>query len=354
MNGAGGLRRRLSGHVGDDERHFAASSDGLGGRLVPISVAVELVEPRLECLAVLLELGLDGPVLLRHELPDLLFALANQSQGHRLHPPRRQAGLDALPQQRAGLVAHQPIEDAPRLLRVDFLLVDVERIRDRVGHRVFGDFVKQDATHLAAVAELRRDVPGNRLAFAVGVGRDQHAFRALRRFLDFGEGLRLFLDRHVLGGEAVVDVHAEFPGRQVADVPHGRLHSEAAAEVLPDRLGLGGRFDDDQRAATVGRPPCFRKGALGGRRGGAPAARRFRLPGFRLAHTLLLNSHRSTSLQIPRHASLPTSPAARKSHNLGSHFRRPPPIGLNLRLRLNIERLALAQQLAHLRRRVLS
>src|SRR5213080_1501237 len=41
-------------------------------------VAVQLVQPGLEPLAVLLEVGLDGPVLLRHELADLLLPLADQ------------------------------------------------------------------------------------------------------------------------------------------------------------------------------------------------------------------------------------------------------------------------------------
>src|SRR3989442_14903698 len=64
--------------------------DGLGGGCVfdLRLVAVELVEPRLERLAVLLQIGLDGPVLLRHEAADLLLALADEAQGDGLPPPR--------------------------------------------------------------------------------------------------------------------------------------------------------------------------------------------------------------------------------------------------------------------------
>src|ERR1043166_5882427 len=51
-------------------------------------LAVQLVQPGLEPLAVLLQVGLDGPVLLRHELADLLLALADQPQRDGLHPPR--------------------------------------------------------------------------------------------------------------------------------------------------------------------------------------------------------------------------------------------------------------------------
>src|SRR5207244_8023228 len=71
-------------------------------------VAVQLVQPGLEPLAVLLEVGLDGPVLLRHELADLLLPLADQLQRHRLDATRREARLDALAAERRGLVSTRP------------------------------------------------------------------------------------------------------------------------------------------------------------------------------------------------------------------------------------------------------
>src|SRR2546430_9512492 len=52
-----------------------------------------------------------------------------------------------------------------------------------------GDLVEQHAAHLTAVAEALRHVPGDRLAFPVGVGGDQHPARRLGGLLDFGEGL---------------------------------------------------------------------------------------------------------------------------------------------------------------------
>src|ERR1043166_8016157 len=175
-------------------------------------------------------------------------APAEQPRRGGLPPPRREAGLDAFPQQRRRLVAHQPVEHAPRLLGVHLALVDVERVGEGVGDRVLGDLVEQDAPHLAPVAQLARDVPGDRLALAVRVGGEEHPLRRLGRLLDLGEGLGLFLDGHVFGREAVLHVHAQLALRQVAHVPHGRLHGIARAEVLPDGLCLGGRFDDDERA----------------------------------------------------------------------------------------------------------
>src|SRR2546426_12221409 len=168
--------------------------------------------------------------------------------------------------QRSGgrLVADQAVEHAARLLRVDFPLVDVEGMRQRVGDRVLGDLMEQDAPHLAAVRELARHVPGDGLALAVRVGGEEHPFRGLRGLLDFGEGLGLLLDGHVLGREAVLDVHAELALRQIAQVPHRRLDGVARAQVLADRLRLGGRLDDDECALPAP--------ALRGRRLGLPRA----------------------------------------------------------------------------------
>ena len=70
----------------------------------------------------------DVPVLLGDERVDLALAIADQLQRDRLHAAGAQAAADLVPQQRADLVADQPVEDAARLLRVDHLLVDVRRV----------------------------------------------------------------------------------------------------------------------------------------------------------------------------------------------------------------------------------
>src|SRR3989449_11753833 len=98
------------------------------------------------------------------------------------------------------------------------------------------------------------DVPGDRLALAVRVGRDQHAVRLLGRFLDLRERLRLFLDGDVFRREAVLDVHAELALGEVADVAHRRFDGIAAAEVLPDGAGLGRRLHDDERGPALRAP----------------------------------------------------------------------------------------------------
>src|SRR5438093_230860 len=151
---------------------------------------------------------------------------------------------------------------------------DLQRVRERLADSVLRDLVEQHPADVVAVAQGLRDVPGDRLALAVGVGGDEHALRLLRRLLDLGESLRLLLDGDVLRREAVLDVHPQLALRQVAHVPHRGLHGVARAEVLADRLRLGRRLDDDERTLP-------RLGLLS-------------------LHITLLNSHASTSRQTTR------------------------------------------------------
>ena len=73
------------------------------------------------------QVGVEAPVLLGHEGPDLPLALADQADRDRLDAAGREAAAHALPEERADLVADQPVEDAPGLLGVHPLLVDPAR-----------------------------------------------------------------------------------------------------------------------------------------------------------------------------------------------------------------------------------
>ena len=59
---------------------------------------------------------------------DLAFAVDDQLDRDRLHAPGREAAADFGPEQRRDLVAHQPVEDAARLLRVHAVHVDRVRV----------------------------------------------------------------------------------------------------------------------------------------------------------------------------------------------------------------------------------
>ena len=67
----------------------------------------------------------DGPVFLRNESADQLFALDNQPQRHRLHASRGKTPAHFVPENRRDFVAHDAIEHAPRLLRIHQIRIDL-------------------------------------------------------------------------------------------------------------------------------------------------------------------------------------------------------------------------------------
>ena len=225
----------------------------------------------------------DLPVLVGHEGVDLPLALHDQSRRHRLHPPGAQPPRDLLPQQRADLVPHDPVEDAAGLLRID--AVQLQRPRSVEGPLDFalGDGVEDyPLGPVDGVVQRVGDVPGDGLALAVEVGGEPDVGRLLGRLLQLADGL--LARGHDLVGrlEVVLEVHPRHrpldplgvPGGQVADVADAGHHDVVAAEVLVDRLGLGGRLDDDQVLARG-------VGGLGrGAAGRAFAGRLFTSGGF--------------------------------------------------------------------------
>src|SRR4029077_3268127 len=100
--------------------------------------------------------------------------------------------------------------------------------------------------------ELLGDVPGDRLALAIRVRREVDVLLVLRRLLDLVENLRFALDHVVLGGEILLDVDPELRLRQVHHVADRGLHLVVAAQVLAERLRLGGRLDDDEVLCHAG------------------------------------------------------------------------------------------------------
>ena len=81
----------------------------------------------------------------------------------------------------------------------------------------------------------------------------KHFLAVLRRALQLGDRLFLAGNRHEVRREAVLDVDAELLLGQVHDVADRRANAIAAAEVLADRLRLGRRLDDDERARRPAR-----------------------------------------------------------------------------------------------------
>ena len=146
-------------------------------------VAVPLDQPRGERRAVLLERRGDRPIFLRGERLDLALAVDDQAQRDRLDAARRLGAGQLAPQHRAEREPDQIIERAARAVGVDQILVELARMLHRLGHRRLGDRVEGDALDLLGQrlppAQHFLDVPRNRLALAVGVGRQDQAVGGL-------------------------------------------------------------------------------------------------------------------------------------------------------------------------------
>ena len=183
------------------------------------------------------------------------------------HPHRdaldtaRGRGLPApehTPQDRRRLPPDEPVEDAPGLLRLDELHVEVTWMFERLADRVRRDLVEHHPLHRDLRVEHLEHVPPDGLALAVLVGREDELVGALQRALQLGDDLLLGRVHDVHDVEVVVRVDAGqaavgldllralglqllLVARQVADVPDARHHRVIIrAEVARDGLAFGG------------------------------------------------------------------------------------------------------------------
>src|SRR5438034_236921 len=141
---------------------------------------------------------LDAPVLDGNELRDLLFPLDHQPHRDALDPSRRESTANLLPEDGRDLVPDQPIQDAPRLLRVVEVAVELQRLLDRFLDGFLGDLVEEDALRGdLGPLQLLVDVPGDGLALPVGVRREQDQLRALGGGLELRDYLLLRVDHLV-------------------------------------------------------------------------------------------------------------------------------------------------------------
>ena len=128
----------------------------------------------------------------RAERAPLFLALDDQPDGDALHAAGAQAGLHLLPQHRRQRVAVEPIENAAALLRAHQVLV-----RRRAGRSsaslTASSVISWKTMRLDGHLRLEhlREVPADRLAFAVGVGREQQLGRVLQRGLEVRDLLPL-------------------------------------------------------------------------------------------------------------------------------------------------------------------
>ena len=125
-----------------------------------------------------MELRHDAEVGRRPEGDDFAFAFDQQPDGYALYAAGRERRPHLLPQHGREFEAHQTVQYAARLLRVDEVHVDRAGILDGFEDRPFGDFVENDALRLIdREAQHFGQVPCDSLAFAVFIGCEPHAFR---------------------------------------------------------------------------------------------------------------------------------------------------------------------------------
>src|SRR5439155_7653170 len=210
-------------------------------------LAVDRDEPRLKRFR--LEGRLDVPPAGGPELAPLAFALDDKARRNRLDAPGGQAAHDLLPEHRRDLVAVETVEDAPGLLRIDEPLVDLARLFERAGDRVLRDLMEDHAAHRHLRPQDLEQVPGNRLALAVFVRRQQELVGILQELLQLADLLLLVGIDDVERLEVVLDVDAEARPllflvflrdiggalRQVAYVADARLDDEIVAKIALDR-----------------------------------------------------------------------------------------------------------------------
>ena len=228
--------------VGDVER-LAVDPDDLGDQLAAVGRG---------------EQGLERPVLAGGERPDLALALHDHPQRDGLDAAGRQAAAHLAGQEGAERVADEAVDDAAGLLRIHEVAVDLARAGEGLADRALRDLVERHPARLGGgnVGRLG-DVPGDRLALAVEVGREIDVDRPAGGLLDRGDLLAPVVGDHVLRREVVVDVDAELALAgvlgQVADVAIGGEDLVVVAEVALDRPRLGGRFHDHEVLGHGGR-----------------------------------------------------------------------------------------------------
>ena len=196
-------------------------------------------------------LGFHAPIFPRLVRFDLALAFHHQAQCHRLHAACALGAGQLAPQHRGKREAHQIIQRTPRQIGIDQRLIQIARRLHGLGDSGLGDFIERHPARpalgqRALVFQPFQQMPADRLALAIRIGRQDHTVRPLRRLANGGELLgtvRRNLPRH---GEILGGVHRSVAGRQIAHMAKTGQHLIAAAEVLVDGLRLGRRFNDNE------------------------------------------------------------------------------------------------------------
>ena len=218
-----------------------------GGRLDFLAVPAVIVRDEGLPAAVIQQLRVDRPVLLRHEGADFAFAVDHHAHCRRLHATGGESAAHLFPQQRRELVAHDAVENTARLLRVHQILINGAGREDAFADHLFGDLVEGHALGLfIAQAQQCLEMPGDRLALAVRVRCKIDHVAGLGGFFQFVDQRFLALDRLVIGLEVMLDIYADLALGQIAQMPHAGRDDKVLAQIFANGLGLCRGFHNDQ------------------------------------------------------------------------------------------------------------
>ena len=227
--------------------------DGLGlGADIQLAklLAIQMGEARLEISPVSLsKLGLDGPVFLRDEGLDGGFALADQTQRHRLHAACRPRARQLAPQHWRDREADKIIKRPSGAIGVDEFGIKRTRLRHRGQNGTLRHFVEDDALYrllLDQIAILKQfeDMPADGLALTVRVGRQDQPVRPAQCLCDVADmplGAAGDLPFH---GEVLFRKHRAVLAWQIADMPVRGQNLIVIAKIAVDGFGFRGGFDD--------------------------------------------------------------------------------------------------------------
>ena len=202
----------------------------------------------------------DVPVRRSDELHPLALALDHEPRRDRLHATGGEPRCDLHPEDGRDLVAVEPVEDPARLLRVDEVGIDLAGLAEGALDRILRDLVEHHPLDGNLGVQDLEQVPGDRLALAVFVRREQELGGVLQLALELVDLLLLVGIDDVERLERVIDVDAEAGPRlllhrgrnvggairKIADVADRRFHDVAVAEVPGNGLCLGRGLDDDE------------------------------------------------------------------------------------------------------------
>ena len=184
----------------------------------------------------------------------------DHAQGGALHAAGRKSALHLAPKHRREVEADQVVQRTARLLGVDHVMRKLARLGHGGLDRLGRDLGEHHAVQVLALGQATllqdlADVPGDRLAFAIQVGREIDVVGQLGGLGDGVDVLLVALDHLVVHGEAMLGIDRPLLRLEVTHVTVGGQDVEVLAEVFVDRLRLGRRLDDEQVFCHVTRYP---------------------------------------------------------------------------------------------------